>query len=113
MPITRPIPDSCKAVVERIRREVPVPSEDPTMFQILSYMGRPIGNPCPRFKTGEKFSKAGWFNGCCPLGLLPDATEPSPFPDDPAMQDFANWWDEQTDPIAAKNEVWGVTNEGG
>ena len=55
---------------------------------------------------------------CCPLGLLPLATVPSPTSCDSAgleysqeidreIAHFLNWWDNQRDAQHAINEVWG------
>ncbi len=96
MSLTRPIPKTAMPIVEVLRRDVPRPKELPKCGDYVLHLLR-------------------WEKSYCPMGLHPRANSKAPyfnindFPSYPkirAIQRFANWWDDQTDPRAAMDAVW-------
>lgn len=95
MPLTRPIPDEAQPIVAIIRHGVPRP-ELPKLFSYGLGWQREIGK-------------------CCPLGLLSSATENTPcdaaqagiYGHDDALKWFYFWHDEQRDPQALVDALWG------
>jgi hypothetical protein len=100
--LTRPIPDAAVPVLELLRRDVPRPDPGNLNGTVLRWF---------------MFTRTGMGQYCDPLGLHPNAVcgtprIPDALPGVPVlrremMQAFADWWDEQTDPQAAVDAVWG------
>ena len=103
--ITRPIPKRARRIVDTIRREVPRPSYLPLYAEWYECRGRLRWvTPAPDCRV------------VCPLGLLSRPVSPAPIVADdlPAYKfsdrqvaAFWRWWDEQYDPKAAVEAVWG------
>lgn len=92
--VTRPMPQEARLVAEVLRKDVSRPRY------------HPIGSPL-RFDRVLISGDHGWS---CPMGLHPDSRgrdEPYGMPFGRAGEAFAEWWDEQVDPEAAVEAVWG------
>lgn len=98
MALTKPIPKAAMQIVEILRRDVPRPEEVPCLEVILGYRVLRWGK-----------------GGCCPLGVHPKATIPTPedresFPvkgaTTRAIISFYRWWDRETDGLAAMDAIW-------
>ena len=102
--LTREIPPEAMPVVEILRRDVPRPEELPgDKWPSLSW-------PSPYWRRCSRLGV------CCPMGLHPKSlfnapNDASVFADgettDDAVDSFGKWWDEQTDPQAAVDSIWG------
>lgn len=95
MPLTRPIPEVATAIVEELRAKVARPADLPNCYT----------------------SRLRWTRGLlnyCPLGLLPNATHPTPkwaaeirmAVSDDIVAEFYSWWDGQVDAKAAVDAIW-------
>lgn len=92
MPLTSPIPKAAMPAVLLIREKVKRPEDLP------DYNG---------------FDGLRWGD-FCPLGLLPRSKSDAPYfasetgekMTDKACESFHEWWDRQTDPVAARDAVW-------
>ena len=97
MSLTRPIPEAARPVVKILRRDVQRPRELPIVCRNMTHLRWPH----------RAMS--------CPMGLHPKSSCSSPeLTEDFAyhrtpqegVEEFANWWDAQTDPQAAMDAVW-------
>lgn len=107
MSLTRPIPKEAEDIAAMIRAEVPRPKSLPESALAGPSMAS-LRWPHPMFAL------------CCPMGFLPAAEngEPSDYgcfaegafetEANEAIWSFGQWWDEQTDPQAAVDAVWGA-----
>lgn len=100
--LTRPIPDDAQPIVAIIRYGVPRPEELPTGRWMLRW-------EAARFFRGSTTCKE-----CCSLGMLSSATHPTPvgpltgiYGWDDAIEAFVLWHDEQHDPQALVDALWG------
>lgn len=105
MTLTRPIPALAMPVAKVIRRDVARPKRLPKLCNIPDWDGE---GQALRWRVSRNFS--------CPMGQHPLAwalapTERREFPipgcNQASIGSFGKWWDEQTDPLAAVNAVWG------
>ncbi len=103
------IPQEAMPVVEIIRKQVPKPEELPLLHN--------RGDIRRRRVLRWKESIGDHIMLYSPLGLLPTTIYAAPsnayesgLPEEmcDAVQEFIEWWDEQTDAQAAVDAVWGA-----
>ena len=109
MTLTRPIPLEARPVLKVIRNSserpaaLPGPGDEVAMRWII---GRDYYCPmglCACAMRGDPVVMLD-FIGNDKFGKYPDLS-------DDAVYEFSDWWDEQTDPQAAVDAVWGKTGE--
>jgi len=122
MSLTKPIPKQAMEAVEFIRWWVPKPKRLPEPFK-RTLDDRPLLRwPMSTAKTIVALMP-WWYGECCPLGLCPTALAGAPsgassagmISDgdrafrrvDKSVHSFIHWWDQQNDPKAAVEAVWG------
>jgi hypothetical protein len=106
MPLTRPIPPEALPIAEILRRDVARPDPDESKL---------MESPFDKGAKVIRWATEPAYACLCPMGMHPDAQSPLPsyaeeFPaceDAGAVDAFGTWFDEQTDPHAAVEAIWG------
>lgn len=94
----RAIPKAALPVVEIIRRDVPRPEELPTLgFENVVLRWRNKKTKCPMGLPDASTAVAPAVGTSFAGGVCTDT----------AVKAFGVWWDQQTDPQAAVDAVWG------
>ena len=98
MPLTRPMPDAALPVLAVIRERVKKPAKLP--------------NPCYVDSGNLRWTHSKGF--CCAMGLVPEASDTPGYStefDNLATTEevtaFGSWFDEQIDPQAVVDFIWG------
>ncbi len=112
MALTKPLPEDAMPVIKVIRRDIPRPDWK-------KFHGNDSGGTALRIRFNHPNPKIG-LRICCPMGMHEKASNNCPQTDVEFLGDawkevmgwgtvgtFYRWWDEQKDPEAAVQAVWG------
>lgn len=107
MPITRPIPTEAQLLADALRADVPKPimrAEDVVGQGGNAKLVRVTSGPLRTTSTESILGRHPKSQSMQPTYA---ARLPIPGNTDAIMKSFLDWWNEQTDPLAAMDAIWG------